>query len=238
MIGIYLDVAGGFDAGVVVEVTFSPEKVELLENVDLRSNLVPINMSAQNTTDLPILFFIDQADFETWLEDHHSDGIGVRIKIAKKGSGTTSIDYQSAVESALCYGWIDSQASALDDQFYLQKFSARKSKSKWSKLNCEKAQALINAGRMKPSGYHQVEAAKADGRWEAAYDPQSQITIPDDFQHELDHNTEAKMFFTTLNSQNRYAFLHRLQEAKKPETRSTRIKKFITMLEKHEKIYP
>jgi uncharacterized protein YdeI (YjbR/CyaY-like superfamily) len=130
-------------------------------------------MSVQNTTDLPILFFIDQAAFETWLEDHHSDGIGVRVKIAKKGSGTTSIDYQSAVESALCYGWIDSQASALDDQFYLQKFSPRKSKSKWSKLN--RKQALINAGRMKHR-LSSVEAARADGRWEAI-SPQSQITI-------------------------------------------------------------
>ncbi len=195
-------------------------------------------MTTNNIADLPILLFIDQAAFEAWLKDHQSDEKGIWIKIAKKGSATTSIDYASGVESALCYGWIDSQALSFDQQYYLQKFSPRKPKSKWSKLNCDKAEALIAAGRMQPSGHHQVELAKSDGRWESAYDIQSQISIPEDLQRELDNNPKAKEFFYTLNSINRYAILHRLQDAKKPETRVTRINKFVAMLANHEKIYP
>ncbi len=195
-------------------------------------------MEEQKTTKLPILTFGDQKDWEAWLKQHHADSNGVRIKIAKKGSGVASIDYAGAVESALCYGWIDSQALSFDNQYYLQKFTPRKPKSKWSKLNCEKVEALTAAGRMQPSGYHQVELAKADGRWNAAYDPQSQITIPDDFQRELDQNPAAQAFFSTLNSQNRYAILYRIQDAKKPETRAKRILKFVEMLANNQKIYP
>ena len=195
-------------------------------------------MTDRSKANLPMLLFIDQPAFEAWLKDHQSDEHGVRLKIAKKGSGATSIDYPSAVESALCFGWIDSQALSLDEQYYLQKFSPRKPKSKWSKLNCEKAEALIAAGRMQPPGFRQVELAKADGRWEAAYDPQSRITVPDDLELELDKNPPAKAFFNTLNRINRYAILHRLQEAKKPATRLARIRKFIDMLANNEKIYP
>jgi uncharacterized protein YdeI (YjbR/CyaY-like superfamily) len=210
----------------------------MLENPYLLGKLVTINMPAQITDDLPIQLFQDQQAFETWLKEHQSASQGIRIKIAKKGSGTTSIDYASAVESALCYGWIDSQANSFDEQYYLQKFTPRKPKSKWSKVNCEKAEALIASGRMQPSGLHQVELAKADGRWDAAYDPQSQIIVPEDFQIALDENQKAQGFFSTLNSINRYAILHRLQEAKKPETRASRIKKFIDMLANNDKIYP
>ncbi len=195
-------------------------------------------MADQAKSTLPILLFIDQPAFEVWLKEHQSDENGVRLKIAKKRSGTTSIDYPSAVETALCYGWIDSQASSFDQQYYLQKFSPRKPKSKWSKLNCEKAEALIAVGRMQLSGFHQVELAKTDGRWEAAYDPQSQITVPDDFQLQLDNNPQAEAFFSTLNSINRYAILHRIQIVKKPAARLARIRKFIDMLARNEKIYP
>jgi uncharacterized protein YdeI (YjbR/CyaY-like superfamily) len=195
-------------------------------------------MTERKTGDLPILIFNDQPAFEAWLKVHQSNDKGVWIKLAKKGSGTTSIDYAGALESALCFGWIDSQAASYDERYYLQKFSPRTAKSKWSKLNTVKAEALITAGRMQPSGYHQVELAKADGRWEAAYDPQNQITIPDDFQAALDDNPQAKEFFSTLNGINRYAILHRIQVARKPETRSARIKKFIDMLAANEKIYP
>ena len=195
-------------------------------------------MTEQITGDLPILLFNDQPAFEAWLKDHQPDEKGVWIKLAKKGSGITSIDYDDALESALCYGWIDSQAASFDEKFYLQKFTPRTPKSKWSKLNTEKAEALIASGRMQPSGYHQVELAKADGRWEAAYDPQTQITIPDDFQAALDENQKAKEFFSTLNAINRYAILHRIQVTRKPETRAARIKKFIDMLAANEKIYP
>ena len=195
-------------------------------------------MEEHKTSNLPILTFDDQKAWEAWLKQHHADANGIRIKIAKKGSGAVSINYAEAVESALCYGWIDSQALSFDNQYYLQKFTARKTKSKWSKLNCEKAEALIAGGRMQPSGLKQVELAKADGRWQAAYDPQSQISIPDDLQHELDQYPDAKAFFSTLDSQNRYAILYRIQDAKKPKTRARRISKFVDMLAKHQKIYP
>jgi uncharacterized protein YdeI (YjbR/CyaY-like superfamily) len=195
-------------------------------------------MTERKSGDLPILLFTDQPAFEAWLTDHQSDEKGIWIKLAKKGSGTSSINYYSAVESALCFGWIDSQASSFDNQYYLQKFTPRTAKSKWSKLNTEKAEALIAAGRMQPSGYHQVELAIADGRWETAYDPQSQITIPEEFQAALDDNPKAKDFFSKLNGTNRYAILHRIQITRKPETRLARIKKFVDMLAANEKIYP
>ena len=195
-------------------------------------------MTEKKTDGLPLILFNDQATFEAWLNDHQSYEKGVWIKFAKKGSGTSSISYADAVESALCYGWIDSQAASFDEQFYLQKFSPCKPKSKWSKLNTEKAEALIAAGRMQPSGYRQVELAKADGRWKAAYEPQSQISIPEDFSTALEENPKAQEFFSTLNSQNRYAILHRIQITRNPSDRSARIKKFIEMLSANEKIYP
>jgi uncharacterized protein YdeI (YjbR/CyaY-like superfamily) len=195
-------------------------------------------MPEQKTGDLPIILFINQRTFEAWLEDHPRDEKGVWVKLARKGSDATSIDYAAAVESALCFGWIDSLSASYDQQYYLQKFTPRTAKSRWSKLNTEKAEALIAAGRMQPSGYRQVELAKADGRWETAYDPQSQITIPEDFQAAMDDNPQANEFFSTLNGSNRYAILHRIQIARKPENRSARIQKFIEMLAANEKIYP
>jgi uncharacterized protein YdeI (YjbR/CyaY-like superfamily) len=187
---------------------------------------------------LPMLFFEDQSAWEAWLALTQADQKGVRIKIAKKGSGIKTVTYDEAVESALCYGWIDSQAASYDSQYYLQKFSPRRARSKWSKLNREKAEALIAAGKMQPAGYRQVEQAKADGRWEAAYDPQSQISVPEDLQRALDQNRAAKEFFNTLNSINRYAILHRIQDAKKTATRAARIRKYLDMLIKHQKVYP
>lgn len=194
-------------------------------------------MDPQYKNGLPILFFQNQLSFEDWLRVHQ-DELGVLIKLAKKGSGFKSISYDEAVESALCFGWIDSQANSLDTQFYLQKFSPRRSKSKWSRLNCEKAEALISLGRMQPAGLHQVELARLDGRWEAAYDSPTTITIPADLQQALDDNPKAREFFTSLDSQNRYAILHRLQLTRKPDARLAKIDKFIEMLSKHEKIYP
>jgi len=195
-------------------------------------------MTDKGKGNLPILLFENQQSWEAWLDEHHAESKGVWLKIAKKGSGIPSVDYAEALDSALCYGWIDGQKAAMDDQYWLQKFTPRRPKSKWSKVNCEKAEALIAAGRMQPAGYGQVELAKEDGRWEAAYESQSRITIPDDFQSELDKNQKAKDFFSTLNSVNRYAILYRIHEAKKSETRAVRIKKFINMLAKGEKIYP
>jgi uncharacterized protein YdeI (YjbR/CyaY-like superfamily) len=187
---------------------------------------------------LPILWFENRSAFESWINAHASEERGIWIKFAKKNSGSVSIDYDQALEIALCYGWIDSQVAAFDGNYYLQKFSPRRARSKWSRMNREKAEALIASGRMQAAGYRQVELASQDGRWEAAYDPQSTITIPSDFQEALDHNPQAHQFFLTLDSHNRYAILHRLQVTKKPPARSAKIQNYIEMLAKHEKIYP
>ena len=192
----------------------------------------------QTKTDLPVLAFENQPDWEAWLQVHHEEPDGLWLKIAKRATRIPSVNLDEAQESAMCYGWVDSKALSLDDQYYMIKFTPRRIKSRWSKRSCEKAEALIAAGRMKTGGFEQVEQAKADGRWESAYEPQSQITIPDDLQHALDQNPAAQAFFTTLNSANRYAILHRIQTAKKPETRADRIRKFIQMLTNKEKIYP
>jgi len=195
-------------------------------------------MAEQWKDNLSIQLFENQQSWEAWLKKHQAESKGIWLKIAKKGSAISSIDYAEALESALCYGWIDGQKAALDDQYWLQKFTPRRPKSKWSQQNCDKAEALIASGRMRPAGYRQVELAKEDGRWEAAYASQSQIAVPDDFQSELDKNQKAKVFFSTLNSINRYAILYRIQTAVKPETRAARIEKFIDMLSKGLKIYP
>jgi uncharacterized protein YdeI (YjbR/CyaY-like superfamily) len=187
---------------------------------------------------LPIEAFETQQDWEKWLTEHHTDAEGVWLKLAKKETGIPSINYAEALDSALCYGWIDGQKASFDDTYWLQKFTPRRSKSIWSKVNCNKAMALIAEGRMQPAGIRQVELAKADGRWDVAYESQSKITIPPDFQSELDKNQQAKDFFSTLDSANRYAILFRIQTAKKPATRSARITKFIEMLAQNQKIHP
>jgi len=192
----------------------------------------------QKADTLPVLSFVTQQDWEAWLEEHHADTRGIWLKIAKKETGIPSVSYPEALESALCYGWIDGQKASHDEQYWLQKFTQRSPKSIWSKVNCEKATALTASGRMRPAGRRQVELAKADGRWETAYDSQSTSTIPDDFQQELDANPQAKAFFQTLNRVNRYAILFRIQTAKKPETRAARIQTFIDMLAKQQKLYP
>ena len=187
---------------------------------------------------LPIISFETQQDWERWLTEHHTETEGIWLKIAKKEAGISSVNYAEALESAICYGWIDGQKASFDDKYWLQKFTPRRAKSIWSKVNCTKALALIAEGRMQPAGIRQVELAQADGRWESAYESQSKITIPDDFQKELDNNPKAQEFFTTLNSVNRYAILFRIQTAKKPETRSARISTFIEMLSNNQKLHP
>ena len=188
--------------------------------------------------ELQTLFFATQQDWEAWLDAHHTEVSGIWLKIAKKQMGVSSVSYSEALESALCYGWIDGQKAAFDEQYWLQKFTPRRPKSVWSQVNCDKAMALIAEGRMQPAGLRQVELAKADGRWEQAYASQSKIAVPDDLQRELDNNPSALEFFNTLNSVNRYAILFRIQTAKKAETRAARIRKFVEMLSKHETIYP
>src|SRR6266568_1608420 len=171
-----------------------------------------------NTNGLSIMLFETQQDWERWLTEHHTATVGIWLKIAKKETGIPSVNYSEALDSALCYGWIDGQKASFDDQYWLQKFTPRRPKSIWSKVNCDKATALIAEGRMQPEGIRQVELAKTGGRWESAYESQSKITIPADFQSELDKNQKAKDFYSTLNSINRYAILFRIHSAKKPAT--------------------
>jgi uncharacterized protein YdeI (YjbR/CyaY-like superfamily) len=192
----------------------------------------------ESSKELLILGFATQQDWEAWLVEHYADPTGIWLKIAKKATGTQSISYTEALEGALCYGWIDGQKAAFDEQYWLQKFTPRRPKSVWSQINRDKANALIEAGRMQPSGLRQVELARADGRWDAAYAGQSSATVPDDLQKALDNNPLARDFFLTLNSVNRYAIIFRVQTAKKAETRAAKIQKFVEMLAKGEKIYP
>lgn len=192
----------------------------------------------KNSDNLEIISFDTQQDWEVWLKEHHADTKGVWLKISKKGASAPSVSYAEALDGALCYGWIDGQKAPFDDKYWLQKFTQRGARSIWSKVNCDKATALIAEGRMQPAGLRQVELARSDGRWDSAYESQSKVTVPGDFQRELDKNQKAKDFFNTLNSANRYAFLFRIHTAKKPETRSARIQKFIEMLSQHQKLHP
>jgi uncharacterized protein YdeI (YjbR/CyaY-like superfamily) len=187
---------------------------------------------------LPAVSFASSREWEEWLEEQHAVSLGVWVKIAKRDAGIESVHYPEVLESALCFGWIDGRREALDERYFLQRFTPRQPRSKWSRINREKAELLIASGRMRPAGLTAVERAKADGRWEAAYESQKRIAVPDDLQRELDARPEAKAFFAQLSSQNRYAILYRLQDAKKPETRVRRLAKFVAMLEAGETIYP
>jgi uncharacterized protein YdeI (YjbR/CyaY-like superfamily) len=183
-------------------------------------------------------FFAKPADFERWLRKHHAKASCIWVKYAKKKSGILSIDWNQAVDIALCYGWIDGQSKSLDETYAIQRFTPRGSRSNWSKLNRERVARLMKAGLMQPSGLAEVERAKADGRWDAAYDSLATAKVPDDLAKALAKSAKAKKFFDTLSSRNRYAILYRLQEAKKPETRQRRLAKFVDMLNKGETLYP
>jgi uncharacterized protein YdeI (YjbR/CyaY-like superfamily) len=176
-------------------------------------------------------------DFGEWLKHHHASEEELWVKIFKKGSGQKTIGPEEAILEALCWGWIDSVKKSFDQQAYLQRFSPRRKNSIWSKRNREHVERLIAAGKMQESGLVHVHAAQADGRWEAAYAPPSEMTVPKDFLAALEQRPAAKAFFETLNRQNVYAITYRLQTAKKPETRQKRFDKLIDMLEKGEKPY-
>jgi len=180
--------------------------------------------------DLPILAFPTAAAWETWLTKEHATSAGLWLKIAKKSSDIPTVTYAEALDVALCYGWIDGQKSSFDNDYFLQRFTPRRSRSKWSKINCVKVEALMEAGKMKPAGLAQVEAAKADGRWDAAYASQSTAEVPEDFAKALSENKTAREFFDTLSKSQRYPFLYRIQDAKRPETRQRRIAQFVEML--------
>jgi uncharacterized protein YdeI (YjbR/CyaY-like superfamily) len=187
---------------------------------------------------LPVLAFGSRQAWEDWLAGQAEGSAGLWLKIAKKGAGTSTISYAEAIECALCFGWIDGQKGKLDDEYWLQRFTPRKPRSKWSKINREKAERLIAERRMRPAGLREVEAARADGRWEAAYEGQATATVPPDLARELDGNAAAREFFATLTGVNRYAILYRIQDAKRPETRARRIATFVAMLAEHKTIYP
>jgi uncharacterized protein YdeI (YjbR/CyaY-like superfamily) len=185
-----------------------------------------------------VRLFKSKQDWVAWLEKNHRKSTGLWLRLAKKDSRLLSVSYKEALEVALCYGWIDGQKKPENDQTWLQRFVPRSSTSIWSKINREKALALIASGEMKAAGREAIENAKKNGRWDAAYDSPSGATVPSDFQAALDSNQRAAAFFKTLNGANRYAVLWRIQIVKKAETRARKIQQLVTMLEKEEKIHP
>ena len=187
---------------------------------------------------LPVMTFDSTDAWDAWLGAHHADSPGLWLKIAKKGAAGRTISYSEALDVALCHGWIDGQKGRYDDEYWLQRFTPRKPASKWSKINTERVAALTASGRMRPAGLREVERARADGRWEQAYESQSRVTVPEDLARALAENERARAFFATLDSANRYAILYRIGTAKKPETRAKRIDTFVTMLSEHKKIHP
>jgi uncharacterized protein YdeI (YjbR/CyaY-like superfamily) len=187
--------------------------------------------------DLPVMPFASRDAWAAWLEEQHAASDGLWLKFAKKGSGLDTVTYTEAVEVALCYGWIDGQVRKFDEDYYLQRFTPRRARSKWSKINRQKATELIERGEMKPAGLREVERARADGRWDAAYDAPSTAQVPDDLLQELEKNQPAREFFETLDGRNRYAILYQIQDAKRPETRARRIEKYVAMLSEGKKIY-
>ena len=186
----------------------------------------------------PRLSFETRSAWAVWLAKNHRGCSGVWLRLAKKSSGVASVTYPEAIDTALCYGWIDGQKKPDDESYWLQRFTPRTGKSIWSKINREKALALIASRRMRAAGRKEIERAKADGRWEGAYDGARTSTVPADLQAALDRNKKAKAFFATLDGANRYAILFRVQTAKKPQTRAKRIQTFIQMLARHEKLHP
>lgn len=188
--------------------------------------------------DDPVIAFESPAAWEAWLDEQHAAADGVWVKIAKKASGIPTVTFAEALEGALCFGWIDGRRERFDDQWFLQRFTPRRRRSTWSKVNRDKVERLIEEGRMRPAGRAEIERAQADGRWDAAYDSPSQATVPPDLQASLDDHPAAAACFATLTSQNRYAILYRIQEAKRPETRARRIEKFVAMLDAGTTLYP
>ncbi|MFE0354960.1 YdeI family protein [Streptomyces nigra] len=188
--------------------------------------------------DLETVAFESAEAFQAWLGENHAVSPGIWLKLRKKAPGVVALDYAQALDVALCYGWIDGQKAALDDEWWLQRFGPRTARSRWSKINRDKVAALIEKGRMRPPGQAEIDRAKADGRWDAAYDSPRTATVPDDLAAALAAEPAAAEFFETLNRTNRFAIIYRVQDAKRPETRARRIEKYVTMLAKGEKPHP
>jgi uncharacterized protein YdeI (YjbR/CyaY-like superfamily) len=188
--------------------------------------------------DLPVVAFKSQQMWDTWLASQPAASKGLWLKLAKKSSGIASVSRTEAIDTALCHGWIDGQLDSFDDDFWLIRFTPRQSTSKWSEKNRARALQLVELKRMRPAGLNEIERAKKDGRWDAAYAPASTAKVPDDLRAALAKNKQAKGFFETLDRTNRYAILYRIHDAKKPETRTARIEKYVAMLTEGKTIYP
>jgi uncharacterized protein YdeI (YjbR/CyaY-like superfamily) len=187
--------------------------------------------------ELQILHCESEERWAAWLADNHATSEGVWLKIAKKGAATPTVTYAHALDEALCHGWIDGQKRAHDEHSWLQRFTPRRARSRWSQRNRERAEQLIAAGRMGPAGLVEVDAARSDGRWEAAYEPQSTAAVPADLARALEQNAAAKAFFATLTGTNRYAILYRINDAKRAETRARRIAQYVQMCAEHRTIH-
>jgi uncharacterized protein YdeI (YjbR/CyaY-like superfamily) len=188
--------------------------------------------------DYPLKKFASARAFEQWLSRNHAKADGIRIQMARKSSGIRSVDYAGALEVALCFGWIDGQSKSMDEQWFWQRFTPRRTRSLWSKRNRDIVARLIKEGRMQPAGQSEIDRAKADGRWDAAYDSPANATVPEDLAAALRKSPQARKFFASLDSRNRYAILHRLMIAKKPETRAKRLQAFMAMLREGRALYP
>ncbi len=186
---------------------------------------------------LPVLAFSSAEEWRAWLEGNHSSAAGVWVSIAKKGTGIESVRYPEVLEHAICFGWIDGRRERLDDERFLQRFTPRRTRSPWSRINREKAEQLAEQGLMAPAGLEQVRRAREDGRWERAYAPQRTATVPEDLQRELDARPAAAEAFAALSAQNRYAILYRLDQARRPETRVSRLAEYVRMLEAGETLH-
>ncbi|WP_066809755.1 YdeI/OmpD-associated family protein [Sphingomonas asaccharolytica] len=186
---------------------------------------------------LPVLDFADTEAWETWLATHGGKAAGVWLKIAKAGNAASSLTKAQAIDGALCHGWIDGQIDKWDQAWFLTRFTPRKRTSKWSENNRKRAEQLVADGRVAPAGLTEIEAAKADGRWDTAYAPASTAAEPEDLRAALDAEPAARTFFDTLTGVNRYAILYRVQTAKKPETRAARIAKFVEMCARGETVH-
>jgi uncharacterized protein YdeI (YjbR/CyaY-like superfamily) len=197
----------------------------------------PMPASKPKSSPLQRIAFKSAAEFRKWLTKNYGQTDGIWMQIYKKDSGKTTITYAEALDEALCYGWIDGLKQKYDELSWIQKFTPRRTRSGWSKINTQHIARLTKEGRMKPSGLKEVEAAQKDGRWKAAYDSAKISTVPEDFLKELRKNPKAKAFFDTLNKSNLYAITYRLQTAKKPETRERRMKVILEMLAKGEKFH-
>ncbi|CAA9517261.1 MAG: hypothetical protein AVDCRST_MAG62-891 [uncultured Sphingomonas sp.] len=196
-----------------------------------------VNSTPEQRAGLPIMHFADQAELERWLGEQPADHPGIWLKLAKKGAGVASINLAEAVDSGLCFGWIDGLLNRYDERFYLIRYMPRRPRSKWSQVNAERAEQLLAEGRVRPVGLKQIEAAQADGRWDMAYPPASRIEVPDDLAAALAANPAAATFFASLTRANRYAILYRLHDVRDPAKREGAIAKWVAMLERGETVH-